>query len=320
MKCHEVRQLFPLYYDSEGDAEIQFRIADHLGACDGCREWFARESRHVAALDKMLRADMVPNYEIWLRIEQQCKPRPAQRLFAWPRWPVAAAVLLSATVLMTGLVWYSFAAVEHLSAQAASFHDEYIRGGRRPALTSESVEAIEKWLRANLGFSVRCPPQGQADFRLHGADVQRFGQRAGAHILGEVNGQTVSVFVLPRESLEAFPHLRRHLTTENDSHECREGPYQMVARIMHGHVVVAVGQHTAQVLTEVLLGYGHHHHAMRPPLRVSGIRLASRSHLYGTHFKTTCGHCMARRLAPIQRFETGTSLTLSHRRLRRVRR
>ena len=60
MTCNEVRQHWMLYVDSEGDAELHFRISDHLGMCSACAEWFAGQQRFEQALasyDKALALD-----------------------------------------------------------------------------------------------------------------------------------------------------------------------------------------------------------------------------------------------------------------------
>ena len=259
MKCHEVRKLFPLYYDSEGDAELQLRIGDHLAACETCRGWFSRESRQFHEMEERIRGDVEPTADVWSRIEERCERPAVAKVAALRSWPALTAVAVAILLLAIGLVGLSNRSKERLSAQAVSVHDAYVRGAQRPLLSSESVEEIERWLHSSAGFSVRCPPQGQADFRLRGANVRRFGDRTAAHIVGSVRDRPVSIFVLPGDSLAEYPHLRRHLVSEGDRHACREGRYQMVVCIRHGHIVLAMGEDSPQVLNQVLQGYGSYH-------------------------------------------------------------
>ena len=45
MNCNEARQHWNLYHDSEGDAELHFRISEHLAGCADCAQWFSQQSR-----------------------------------------------------------------------------------------------------------------------------------------------------------------------------------------------------------------------------------------------------------------------------------
>src|SRR5262249_62248034 len=56
MTCNEVRRHWMLYFDSEGDAELHFRISDHLGMCPACAEWFAAQQRFEQAVRERLAA------------------------------------------------------------------------------------------------------------------------------------------------------------------------------------------------------------------------------------------------------------------------
>ncbi len=272
MKCHEARNLFPLYYDSEGDAEVQLRISDHLAMCGECREWYDREARQVGSLESALRADDGPNTELWTRIEELCQPNPVPHSTGWRRWSLAAALLLAVAGFSSWLVLNAGLSDEHLSAQAAVFHDEYASGVRAPAVQSDSINEIETWLRGHVDFSVRCPPPSDESFQLQGADVRQFREHPGAHIVGTLKGRPVSVFVLRGESLREFPHLRDHLSSTGGKHQCREGRYQMVAVLLHGHVVLAMGEDAPEVLTKILLSYGSHHHAgLNPRVSFNGV-------------------------------------------------
>ena len=84
------------------------------------------------------------------------------------------------------------------------------------------------------------------------------GERA-AHVVGDVDGHPVSVIVLPGKVLDSSPALRRHLSGKSRIHRCREGDYDAVISLMHGHVVFVLGEIDSTVLREILLGYGTHH-------------------------------------------------------------
>ena len=261
MKCHEARKLFPLYYDSEGDAEVQLHIGDHLAMCPDCRAWFEREARVQDALTGLIaRGDV--DEAMWRRIETAVVPRRA----AQPRNPLHAgiAVLAVSLAIAIGLTFWLANGGDnpsnvHLSRLAAVEHDRYVKGDWQATLASDSVEEVEGWLREHAGFAVRCPPQGRRGFRLQGGGVCRLHGEASAHIVGDIDGKRISIFVLNGSSLPVFPELQTHLARAGQIHQCHEDPYDMVATQRHGHVVIVMGESDVDALREVLLGYGSHH-------------------------------------------------------------
>jgi hypothetical protein len=270
MKCRETRRLFPLYYDSEGDAAVQLDIADHLASCPSCQDWFSLQARcEDAVVGLLARGDATPG--AWSAIEDRVRAhaapsRPAVRFRFW----IGSTVLLAmaASVLAAVMLWPGAgtrAAHADLLPLAAAAHDCYVHGRWEPAVQSESVVEVEEALRPQAGFEVRCPPQGQAGFRLRGGGLCQLGREAAVHIVGDVQGQPVSIIVLPGEALDSFPRTRRHLAAGAELHRCREGSYAAVAALLHGHVVVALGEISPDVLAEILHGYGNHHAAHASP-------------------------------------------------------
>ncbi|MHC4402472.1 MAG: hypothetical protein ACYTG0_22635 [Planctomycetota bacterium] len=261
MTCHETRRLFPLYYDSEGDAHVQLTIGDHLAACPKCKEWFEHQTRWEDAIRQELSTGQATQ-SLWERIEDRVRetvrPRPRYHYLrnGWIRLLLAAAVLITISLLQfVG----DDGSSSRLSELASVAHERYLDGVWQEVVRSESVEQVERSLRTHTGFAVRCPPQGQAGFRLKGGGVCRFGEETAAHIVGEIGDRPVSVFVLPGRSLEAFPIMRQHLSADGRPHRCRESRCQMVASLLHGHVVLVLGKVDAEVLQQVLVGYGSHH-------------------------------------------------------------
>ncbi len=261
MRCHEVRKLFPLYYDSEGGAEMQLQIGDHLGLCPQCKEAFERQARCEDALLRVL-ATGESSPEMWERIEHRTleMKRPRKR-FAIFQLRTGRLLALAVGLLVMALAWQLISSDHsggHLSQLAATAHQRYINGDWQADVQSESVEELEQALRSRAGFAVRCPPQGQAGFRLKGGGICRLGSHQAVHFVGDIRGRAVSMIVLPGKCLQAFPHMRQHLTAEGQTHHCCEGRYEMVASRLHGHLVLVMGQVDPDMLKVVLLGYGNH--------------------------------------------------------------
>ncbi len=271
MRCHEVRKLFPLYYDSEGDAEMQLQIGDHLGLCPQCKEAFERQARYEDALVAVLAVfpsgggrfpsgggHGEPSPEMWERIEHRTleMKRPRKR-FAFFQLRPGRLLALAGGLLLTLLVW-QLAGNGHsdvqLSQLASAAHQRYVNGDWQADVQSESVEELEQALRSRAGFAVRCPPQGQAGFRLKGGGMCQLGSHQAVHFVGDVRGRAVSMIVLPGKCLQAFPHMRQHLLAEGQTHRCCEGRYEMVASRVHGHLVVVLGEINPDDPESILLG------------------------------------------------------------------
>src|SRR3990170_2521482 len=107
MNCREVRRLFPLYYDSEGDAGLQLEVGDHVAVCPECQQWFSRQSRCEDALVHLLSTgDATPR--TWEAIEDRVRAsaRPRRRSVRFRFWRVATAVLaMAATMLIAVVLW-----------------------------------------------------------------------------------------------------------------------------------------------------------------------------------------------------------------------
>src|SRR5262249_61788829 len=81
MNCNEARQHWNLYHDSDGDAELHFRISEHLAACPDCAQWFSQQSRLESLLVDKLRTQP-PTPELsdqGLRRSDLKQPAPSRR-------------------------------------------------------------------------------------------------------------------------------------------------------------------------------------------------------------------------------------------------
>jgi hypothetical protein len=76
-----------------------------------------------------------------------------------------------------------------------------------------------------------------------------------AYVVGNVDGQDVSVFILPEERLAHFEHERNVLGREA-VHHCREGAYEMVLAKIDRNIVVVIGQGSPDKLERVVRAYG----------------------------------------------------------------
>src|SRR5262249_44757734 len=114
---------------------------------------------------------------------------------------------------------------------------------------------VEDYLRKRVSFPVRCPPRKDAGFAVQGAGVCQLADQPAVYLSGRVDEARVSIFVLPRDSLAAFPHQRDALLKEK-THRCHDGQYAMVLGLTDKNAVLVIGQAVHARLEKVLNAYG----------------------------------------------------------------
>ena len=255
MNCHEARQHWNLYYDSEGDAEQHFQIGEHLAMCPECAQWFKQQSR----LEDMLKEALGPESAdrvLWNHVLGKTGLRQPVRVRSW-KWFAAVAASIAVVAALV-LFWQGGSAnAADLSKLAASWHQKVVAGQEpefRPQSDSPDLE-VENYLHKHVAFPVRCPPRKDAGFAVDGAGVCKMAGEPAAYLTGRVDEAPVSIFVLSDASLAAFPHQQQALRTEK-THHCREGAYQMVLAVIDRNTVLVIGQTDADRLYRVLRAYG----------------------------------------------------------------
>jgi hypothetical protein len=255
MTCTEARQHWNLYHDSEGEAELHFRVSEHLALCPDCAQWFSQQSRLQSLLAEKL-GPQPPTPELWSQVLSRCglqPPLPARRGF----W-LAGVAACAAAIAVAGL-WYAnlsrVAPAPDLAKLTAAWHQRLATGEEVAQFRSQSDQEVEGYLRQRVAFPVRCPPRRDAGFAVQGAGVCDLAEQPAAYLAGHVDEAPVSIFVLPRDSLAAFPH-QRDAVRRASPHRCREGPYEMVLAVIDRNAVLVVGQTESRRLEEVLRAYG----------------------------------------------------------------
>ncbi len=269
MNCHEARRHWNLYYDSEGDSALHFEISEHLAICPHCAEWFSQQSRLEELIAEKL-APRQPTAPVWEHVLGKCGLVQPVRA---GRWLLLSGIAACAMVALGAVLWYGSglfqpnevamaptspdrgAGFPDLAKLTAQWHQRLTAGDEPLQIRSESDLEVEGYLRQRVSFPVRCPPRKDAGFAVQGAGTCQLGQQSAAFLLGQVEEAPVSIFILPRTSLEAFPHqweaIRRHAP-----HHCREGQLDMVMALIDRNVVLVIGQAMPDRLLEVLNAYG----------------------------------------------------------------
>ncbi len=261
MNCDETRRHWNLYHDSEGDAALHLAINEHLASCPACAEWFYKQSQFEDLLTQHL-APQPADPQLW-----QSVLAGAGVLAPTTRATFVRPVLLIACLAVAFLMAVSVALLQvthpsggppSLSAQAATWHNRLAGGELAASFQSASDLEVEDYLRRQVSFPVRCPPRRDAGFAVAGAGTCEFGGKQAAYLVGNVEQTPVSIFVLARDSLSAFPHQAAALRKES-VHRCREGQYDMAMSAIDKNVVLVVGRAKPEALEKVLVAYGSYH-------------------------------------------------------------
>ncbi len=262
MTCPDVRRHWMLYLDGEGDAELHFRISDHLAMCPACAEWFHHRQRFEQALRERLAAgEATP--ELWDRVlVHGCAVRPKSSRRSWRfrgSLLAAAAVLLLAVAVgfwVGGRTTPAPAQPNDFPAVAADWHERLLTGSVRPALESTSDREVDRYLKTHVPFSVHCPPEKDVNFAVRGAGVCTWkDERQAAYIVGHIGETPVSILVLDHSALDAYPRESAYLVGGN-RHRCNEGPFHLISGVVAGNLVVVVGSAPPEDLERLLSAYG----------------------------------------------------------------
>lgn len=258
MTCSEGREQWMLYLDSEGDVELHFRIREHLDGCSECTEWFAKQERWERQLMEHLRQGQ-PSEELWGRVLSRNGLGPSspsrRRIFRG---------LLAASVALIGWVGLLFLAhrenrenlpMPDLTRLTVDCHERHLRGVTSVEFRSTSGREVERFLHRQVYFPVHCPSGQTVAFTPEGCGVCRWAPRPMAYIVGRVEQTTVSVFVLARGDLDAFPRDRDRLVQKGGRSSRPEGAYQLVSGLNADNVVVVVGTAPPRTLEQVLDTY-----------------------------------------------------------------
>jgi anti-sigma factor RsiW len=257
MNCDEVRRHWDLYHDSEGDAELHWQISEHLGDCAECAEWYAKQSRLEDLVSERL-ARVQVDEQLWQAVLAGSGIMPAVRQ---RRWMLFSAVFACAATLLLALGWFWNSASDssNLTALATTWHQGLLDGDNSPSFTSRSDREVEEHLRHEVSFRVRCPPRADSGFNVEGAETLTLAGEQAAVVVGRVDQEPVSVFVLSRDSLAAFPRQAKSMPRDGIQ-QLHERGFEMAYSVIDRNLVLVVGRAPPARLLRVLKAYGTYPH------------------------------------------------------------
>jgi anti-sigma factor RsiW len=207
--CHDIAPLLaPLAEDQDGQV-IDPRAASHLAECAACQRHL-RLQREMHGLLRARASSLQGRAPDALRArlaDHGGMRRPAARRWAPLRMPVAATVLMA----FLGVLFYGMTSASStvLAAQLALDHLKCVRLVSS-GTTVNPVQAVKDWAQ-QYQWTPRMPaaPTGRKA-SLVGVRRCLYGHGPLAHLLYDIEGHTVSVFVMPRSEYPVGVAPARH--------------------------------------------------------------------------------------------------------------
>lgn len=196
--CHDIESLLGRLADDDLDVASRARVDAHLAACPSCRRLAAVQADVRGLL--VARADGLRSRasdRLLARVEADVAAR--RRRAAWHpfRMPMAATAAL--TLLVVGLYGVTGASTTMLAAQLALDHVkcvQIVRDGEPAGLDPHQVG--HEW-HEHYAWTPRIPDvPAETATRLISVRRCLYGHGHLAHLLYNVNGRVVSLFVMPR--------------------------------------------------------------------------------------------------------------------------
>jgi anti-sigma factor RsiW len=207
--CLEIAPLLAALAEDHDPVAADPAVARHLAECGACQ----RSLRLQREMHGLLRARASSLQErapdaLRARLAGQVEAaRPAAPRFAPFRMPVAATLLLA--LLGVGAYGLTGASSTVLAAQLTLDHLKCVRLVA-PGTVVNPVQAVKEWTQ-RYEWTPRVPtPPAARKASLVGVRRCLYGHGHLAHLLYEVDGHTVSMFVMPRSEYPAGATPARH--------------------------------------------------------------------------------------------------------------
>eukprot|EP00913_Durusdinium_trenchii_P028414 g26642.t1 len=185
-----------------------------------------------------------PTPELWdaivLTEGDVAKSTTSRKWLMWFAFVTVACLLIAAGLKFSGGTPEDNADELDLARLSTQWHRDLSEGTQQVGFRSSSDLDVERYLRRRVEFPVRCPPRKDTGFIVSGAGVCRFEGQKAAYLVGKLDGNDVSIFILSRDALRRFPRQQEDLE-QGDALSCVDGVYRTTMAAIDRNVVLAVG-------------------------------------------------------------------------------
>lgn len=212
-ECRQIESLLPLFVDGDTTAEQAHLVESHLATCAACRAAVASERAGrdvIRAHRAALREVAPPGLRTRLAAlgREAAAPRhgygrPATSLGWLGRATAAGLAAALVLVVLTLAEFVPVASNVLFAAQVAVDHMRCFFLGAS-TLEADGAREMEREITTHYGWTVVVPASSaEAGVRLLGARRCPFGYGPHAHLLYDVNGRTLSLYITPGMEREA---------------------------------------------------------------------------------------------------------------------
>jgi anti-sigma factor RsiW len=196
--CRQIESLLPPFVDGESTPRDAALVEAHLVRCAACRR-LAQQQRDVRALLTSRRASLCGPAPAGLESRVRSLAGAGGADPAWWRRLTPLAAAATVVVAITGAVyWGTGQSSVLLAAQLTLDHIKCFMIDGDDHSHPMTADVAQVRLHESHGLDVRLPaPSEQGGARLVGVRSCLYGEGFVAHVLYRVQGEAVSMFVMP---------------------------------------------------------------------------------------------------------------------------
>jgi anti-sigma factor RsiW len=207
--CREIDPLFAPYIDGAATAEERAIVDAHLRACPKCRHQTALQAAMRDTVRKRLCRPCAPD-----ALRQRClaAAHANEGPFGTPRRTLTTLSIAALVVLTTGgVLLYSLTGLSPTVLAAQLTLDHVTCFAVHSSDATVDARASETQYARDYGQQIRLPQPSVAGLQLVGVRRCYCGEGAAAHVMYRLNGQPVSLYMIPdathsRETSAVFWH------------------------------------------------------------------------------------------------------------------
>ena len=261
MKCQDVRRFISAYLDSELDATTHFQIQTHLAECEACGARVEEEKRLEESLVKSVRSvSTKDDSAIWDRA--LAGARQAASWGAAGRWlgTRRAVLAVAASLVVTAGAYFAYGRCTNeqrgldIAETAAVNHAAYIENRLQAKVDIDSHVQLVNYFKDRFDCSL-VQESMDKEVRIVGARNCHMGGVSSAYIMYDFRHIPISMFVIHRESLPAFPDAVLALSTSAPYVHYSVDGYNFSMTRDKDRVLCTVGAVDTDVLDRLLACY-----------------------------------------------------------------
>jgi anti-sigma factor RsiW len=191
--CREIDPLFAPYIDGVATADERARVEAHLEACPKCRHQTALQS----AVRDTVRAKLCPPCAPE-QLRARCRAAARLGPFGIPRRTLTSFSLAAALVLVVGgVLLYGLTRLSPSVLAAQLTLDHVTCFAFHDSTTPVDARASEERYAREYGPQIQLPRAAVPGLQLMGMRRCYCGEGAAAHAMYRLNGEPVSLYVIP---------------------------------------------------------------------------------------------------------------------------